>query len=251
MNEAGDGYMSFRIIFEKHRITLVGGNNEINVVLGNFTCKIASGEWKDFIRLGIIDKPDDTLIELANTFLHRCFKSRFQFAKLNAYAELIQNYDMALKEYPVCRKVISSKKTGNKPEIEDYYTIDSLSDLIFIEMLYAAEQNMHISRCKNCDKYYSSANAGADYCDRICKDNKTCKWVGAKKSYTRNLMADDALVLYEKVYQSLQYKKRRATTAEDTKQLSFALSVLRGARYKYKNKEISAIQFGEFLNKYK
>lgn len=243
--------MSFRIIFEKHRISLIAENGEINEILGNFTCKIASGEWSDFLSLGLIDRADGALVELANIFLHRCFKGKFQFSKLSAYAELSQNYDMASKNYSVCRRVLSAKKTGGKPEIEDCYTIDSLRDLIFLEMLYSAEQNMHISRCKNCDKYYSSANAGADYCDRIYKDNKTCKWVGAKKSYTRNLMADDALVLYEKVYQSLQYKKRRSTTDEEAKQLSTALSVLRGARGKYKKREISAIQFDKILNKYK
>lgn len=243
--------MSFRIIFKKHSIALVTENSEINEILGNFTCKIASGEWKDFTELGLIDKPDDALVELSNTFLHKCFKGKFQFSKLNGYSELTKNYGMDSQEYSVCRKVLSTKKTGGKPEIADCYTIDSLKDLIFLEMLYSAEQNMHISRCKNCGKYYSSANAGADYCDRIYKDDKTCKWVGAKKSYTKNLMADDALVLYEKVYQSLQYKKRRSTTEEEAKQLSSALSVLRGARGKYKKSEISAIQFDEILNKYK
>ena len=243
--------MNFRIIFEKHSIALVTENSEINEILGNFTCKIASGEWKDFIELDLINNPDDALVELSNTFLHKCFKGKFQFSKLNAYAELTNNYGMSSQEYSVCRKVLSIKKTGGKPEIADCYTIDSLKDLIFLEMLYSAEQNMHISRCKNCGKYYSSANAGADYCDRIYNDDKTCKWVGAKKSYTKNLMADDALVLYEKVYQSLQYKKRRSTTEQEAKQLSSALSVLRGARGKYKKGEMSSDDFIETLKKYK
>ena len=47
-------------------------------------------------------------------------------------------------------------------------------------------------------------------------------------------MADDALVLYEKIYQALQYGKRKAITEEEEKQLSFTLSVLRGVRANYK-----------------
>ena len=43
-------------------------NSAADEILGNFTCKIASGEWSDFLSLGLINKPDDALVELANTF---------------------------------------------------------------------------------------------------------------------------------------------------------------------------------------
>ena len=243
--------MSFRIIFKKHSIMLSIRNSAADEILGNFTCKIASGEWSDFFSLGLIDKPDDALVELANTFLNRYSKSEFQHSKLLAYSEITKKYNADSRNYSVCRKVLPTEKKGGKPVIADGYTVDSLKDLIFLEMLYAAEQNMHISRCKNCGKYYSSANAGADYCDRIYKDDKTCKWVGAKKSYTKNLMADDALVLYEKIYQALQYRKRKATTEEEEKQLSFTLSALRGIRAYYKKGELTADDFIKTLKKYK
>lgn len=243
--------MSFRIIFKKNSIMISVRNSAADEILGNFTCKIASGEWNDFLLLGLIDRADEALIELANIFLNQYSKSKFQYGKLLAYSEITKKYDADSQNYSVCRKVLPTEKIGGKPIIADVYTIDSLKDLIFLEMLYAAEQNMHISRCKNCGKYYSSANAGADYCDRIYKDDKTCKWVGAKKSYTKNLMADEALVLYEKIYQSLQYKKRKATTEEEEKQLSFTLSVLRGIRANYKKGELTADDFIKTLKKYK
>lgn len=46
--------MSFRIIFKKHSIMLSIRNSAADEILGNFTCKIASGEWSDFSRLVLL-----------------------------------------------------------------------------------------------------------------------------------------------------------------------------------------------------
>ena len=82
--------MSFRIIFKKHSIILSIRNSAADEILGNFTCKMASGEWSDFLSLGLIDKPDDALVELANTFfiskfyMTRVFKEQFGVS-INSY----------------------------------------------------------------------------------------------------------------------------------------------------------------------
>lgn len=240
--------MSFRIVFKKRNVSLNIRNTVTDDILGNFTCKIASGEWDDFISLGLIDKPDERLLELANTFLNHYFKTREQEMKLSAYAELAEKYGAGSSSYNVKRAVIRPMITEEKPIIADAYTVESLKDVLFLEMLYAVEQNMHIVRCKNCLKYFSTAYAGADYCDRIYKDDKSCKWIGSKKTYFSNIKADDNLVLYEKIYQSLQYKKRRATESEIINLIEHRISCLRLYRLRYKNEEISAEEFIEKIN---
>ena len=105
--------------------------------------------------------------------------------------------------------------------------------------------NMHISRCKNCLKYFASAYSGADYCDRVNPEGKTCKWTGSKKTYASNIKADENLVLYEKIYQSLQYKRRRTTDDEMLEKLNFNIILLTKCRAKYKSGEHSADKFLE------
>ena len=144
--------MSFDIIFKKRFVSLAIENSLTNEILGNFTCKIAAGEWDSFISLGLIDKPDENLSELANIILGHCFKTKVQVTKISAYAEIVEKYGSDNDKYIIRRTIISPAKKRMNPEVVDVYTIESLNDLIFLEMLYAAEQNMHISRCKNCLK---------------------------------------------------------------------------------------------------
>ena len=66
-----------------------------------------------------------------------------------------------------------------------------------------------------------------------------------------NIKADENLVLYEKIYQSLQYKRRRTTDAEMLEKLNFNILVLTKCRAKYKSGEHSAEQFLEKLDEIK
>lgn len=219
----------------KCRITYV--NNR------NYTCRIASGEWDVFLLMGIVEKEDISLEKLANTFLEHCFETNEHGKKLIAYSKLAKEYNIDSLSYPVNKRILPLFNSPKKYVLAESYTVNSLKDLIFLEMLYAVEQNIYISKCKNCGKYYASANAGADYCDRIFRDDKTCKWVGARKTYVSNLKSDDALVLYEKIYQSLQYKKRKADTKIKEKDIFSALTMLRKHRENYKKGKISAEEF--------
>lgn len=241
--------MNFNIVFKKHTVQLKTRMPEKTEILGNFTCKIAGGEWENFISLGIVKKPDIEAGELANSFLQKFCNKKIPGIKLLAYSEIAEQYNDNSESYSICRKVLSENKV--KPEIVDIYTVEQIKDLIFLEMLYVAEQNMHISQCRNCGKYYSSAYAGTDYCDRIFKDDKTCKLIGAKKTYSMNLKADDALVLYEKMYQALQYKKRRAQTNAEIADIQKKISSIRTEREKYKKGEFSSDEFIEIINSYK
>ncbi len=243
--------MSFDIIFKKRFVSLSIGNSLTDEILGNFTCKIAAGEWDSFISLGLIDKPDENLSDLANIILGHCFKPKIQATKISAYAEIVEKYGSETDTYVIRRTIIPPAKKRMNPEIADVYTTDSLKDLIFLEMLYASEQNMHISRCKNCLKYFASAYSGADYCDRVNPEGKTCKWTGSKKTYASNIKADENLVLYEKIYQSLQYKRRRTTDAEMLEKLNFNIILLTKCRAKYRSGEHSADKFLEKIEEIK
>lgn len=79
--------------------------------------------------------------------------------------------------------------------------------------MYFIENNIPIKICKNCGKYFVPENRNSSiYCNRIYKDKKTCKEIGANIAYNEKLRKDEVNALYRK---TLSAKKMLANRNPD------------------------------------
>ena len=80
-------------------------------------------------------------------------------------------------------------------------------------VLHFIENNIPIKICKNCGKYFIPENRNSSiYCNRIYKDKKTCKEIGANIAYNEKLKKDEVNALYRK---TLSAKKMLANRNPD------------------------------------
>ncbi len=79
----------------------------------------------------------------------------------------------------------------------------------YFSVLYFIENNIPIKICKNCGKYFVPENRNSSiYCNRIYKDKKTCKEIGANIAYNEKLRKDEVNALYrKKLYQQKDVSK--------------------------------------------
>ncbi|HAQ40688.1 MAG TPA: hypothetical protein DCM73_07560 [Clostridiales bacterium] len=103
-------------------------------------------------------------------------------------------------------------------------------------------------RCALCDKLFVLADKRKrDYCDRIYKNNRTCKQVGAKMKFNKSVEEDKFLQEFQRIYnrmysrfyrfEDLEYNEtENSLTKEDFKAWVVAASK---ARQDYKAGEIS------------
>ena len=70
---------------------------------------------------------------------------------------------------------------------------------------------------------------------------------GGKKSFVDKLKKDEALLRYEKVYQATYYRLRKAETQDEIDVLNKRLQDLKNWRVKYKNGEVKAKPFLEYV----
>lgn len=176
----------------------------------------------------------------------KCFYSKSRTNKIKGYVLCDSELELHNKKYTVYKNVRSRMPYG-KMIVSDTYQIQSPIDLINLEMLYAVTHDMTITKCKNCGKYFVARNAGTQYCDRVFMAERTCRQLGAKKSFNENLKTDEALLLYEKTYQATYYKTRRANSQKELNALGKRLDKLKNYRLMYKRGEISAEEFLEIL----
>ena len=105
-------------------------------------------------------------------------------------------------------------KKNHNFHIKNYlYSFNSILSAYYFCVLYFIENNIPIKICKNCGKYFIPENRNSSiYCNRIYKDNKTCKEIGANIAYNEKLKKDEVNALYRK---TLSAKKMLANRNPD------------------------------------
>lgn len=237
----------FEVEFIGNKIRLNGKDYP----LGQVTCMIAEGDV-DWIDTSISQINDWKLIgEKATEYLERCFHSDNITDKTKGYMFCKSNYPYPKQEYIVTKKISEIEADGQiKLQIADCYHIKKLIELIDLEMMYAAANDVSIDKCRNCGKYFATRKEGTMYCDRIFFEGQTCKQFGSKKTFNENLKDNELLSLYEKTYQAVYYKKRIAKTKKDIKRVDMFLKQLKTARNDYRRERISEDNFRNVLNEY-
>ena len=80
------------------------------------------------------------------------------------------------------------------------YEVNSIHDLLFIEVIRMFENGEMITKCKNCGKYFVPKNRKVVYCDRMTDKGKTCSDIGATLTYQKKQKDDKILQMYNRAY---------------------------------------------------
>ena len=192
---------------------------------------------------GDVDKNE--LKKFALDMLERCFSTKDNQIKVNAFLQCEE--DLSLKySYSMSMNYPIVAPDGNI-DFVDSFELKYIESLILLEMMFCIKNNIPIVKCPNCEQFFIAHNTGVQYCDRIYKDGKTCRQLGAKKLFSDKLKSDELLLVYEKKYQALYHKLKRSTDDKEKLALTEKISKLKECRMKYKKSEISPEEFLKVL----
>lgn len=243
--------MEIRVEFRGEKVIVYTDKNVYEDRLGNISCMMAEGNWKALTGFLDVQRNFEKLQAYAINFLDKCFYSKEKLAKINGYMLCDSELELNQKKY-TSYKNVSGKMIDGKIEmvVSDTYLIQSVTELINLEMMYAVINDIPITKCRNCNRYFVATNSGVYYCDRVFSANRTCRQIGAKKLFNDNLKTDRAFLVYEKTYQATYYRAKVAKTMEEKEALYMRLRDLKNSRLKYKRGEIKAEDFIKILENY-
>jgi hypothetical protein len=111
-------------------------------------------------------------------------------------------------------RIIWHFKNGYTESIYEAYEVNSLFEVLFLEIYHMILDNTLIKKCRNCGKYFVVKNLNVEYCDRRINDdeesddNRTCSDVGPRLSYQKKLEEDLPLKFYSRAYKT-HYARRK------------------------------------------
>ena len=208
--------MNIKVEFRGEKVIVYTDKNTYEDMLGNISCMIAEGNWKTLTGFLDVQRNFEKLQAYAINFLDNCFYSKEKLAKVNGYMLCDSELELNQKKY-ISYKNVSGKMIDGKIEmvVSDTYLIQSVTELINLEMMYAVINDIPIIKCRNCNRYFVATNSGVYYCDRLFNSNRTCRQIGAKKLFNDNLKTDKAFCCMKKrirlliIEQRLLRQKRR------------------------------------------
>lgn len=100
--------------------------------------------------------------------------------------------------------VSAVKFVAGIPQAKIYgeYEINSLRQLLTLEVLQMIQAGEIIRKCKNCCKYFVIKNNKIIYCNRIDKSGQICSDVGATRAFREKMGQDEALKIYTRAYKT-------------------------------------------------
>lgn len=129
-----------------------------------------------------------------------------------------------------------------------YFAIQSLEEMLYLELMEMVKRGVRIKRCGLCDRYFVLADKRKrDYCDRIYKNGRTCKQIGAKQRFNKDVEDDVFLQeflriynrMYSRYYRMDAWDSDRQTNKMSKDEFKIWTELASKARLAYKRGEIS------------
>ncbi|MCK9479371.1 MAG: DUF6076 domain-containing protein [Firmicutes bacterium] len=118
-------------------------------------------------------------------------------------------------------------KDLDRINIADCAIAGNIFDLYFFELLELFKQGIHLQKCWLCEQFFIPKTKKTTlFCDRIVRNNRTCKQVGAKIKFNAEKEKDKYLKEYDRIYNRYYTRAERydyadLTNGRDKIQLSF------------------------------
>ena len=147
----------------------------------------------------------------------------------NTFAEFKQDFhstdllDYQYNDFPIRKELIGPEDinilistiekidpTGRKLNSLQQFETTNLFTSFYITLFNVVAVNkMHIKICGNCGRYFITHKDTVTYCDRITKDNMTCKEIGNKEYQKRKKENDTTYDKYRKIGSRKQLRAKR------------------------------------------
>ena len=97
---------------------------------------------------------------------------------------------------------IEQAKSITPSKIYEEYEINSIYQLLYLEIVSMINSDTMIRKCKNCGKYFVITNRKIAYCDRIDESGSYCSAVGSKRSFQKKMEQEEELKIYNRAYKT-------------------------------------------------
>jgi hypothetical protein len=100
-----------------------------------------------------------------------------------------------------------------------YFAVQSLEEMLYLELMEMVKRGIRVKRCALCDRYFVLADKRRrNYCDRIYDGKRTCKQVGAKKTFEQALEDDTYLQEFQRIYNRMYSRYYRMDAWDSDRQ---------------------------------
>ena len=138
---------------------------------------------------------------------------------------------------------------GDSPVFHTLY----LSNILYISLFeIATNKNVKIKICKNCGKYFIPLKNTEKYCDIVyCKDEVTCKKIGANNSYSKKRNTTEWIRIYRNNYQRRLMLVKRLNDEQVKIAFDNWKKLAKGKIKEFNNNEISEDELLEWIRENK
>ncbi len=100
-----------------------------------------------------------------------------------------------------------------------YFAVQSMEEMLYLELVEMVKRGIRVKRCGLCDRYFVLADKRRrDYCDRVYKNGRTCKQLGAKLKFNETVDNDMYLQEFERVYNRMYSRYYRMDAWDSDRQ---------------------------------
>lgn len=189
------------------------------------------------------------------------YKEQFRDYISNAQSDMSiskEKYDVTISLDSRITEINKNYKKVNNTLLKDFgytydvYSLKSISQLIYIMLKeFTIFKNFPIRECQNCGKFFIAQNRRDEiYCDNLYQDTgKTCKELGRRRAYIRNLEEDPVRLLYRNIKKRKYMRvKRNPDNRKLVKEVELWKEKADIEYKKYKKQEITSEEFEKWLN---
>lgn len=183
-------------------------------------CQITLSKKYDLILIRLLL---NTIEEILSTSQDRSFDAQKTYENLNAYFQSVALLQIIAEQYadghfdnhklcqilPLMQSIsVNFLYEKDLSCLELVFTIKDIFSLIALEISKLMEKNVIIKKCENCKKYFIPEKRSDEiYCNRIFKNNKTCKEIGYDEKISKDAFAKAYRKEYKTQHQRIRYNK--------------------------------------------
>ncbi|MDL2236783.1 DUF6076 domain-containing protein [Christensenellaceae bacterium OttesenSCG-928-K19] len=186
-------------------------NEQINKL---FDCYL--GFLADVLRIEYVYAPFlDNIVHASDTkMLANRMKKYFEQQSKGALEPRAMNDARNIR---ISYDVIETKEKNSTFSRQTYYP--SVGAFLYLELMEGVETERLPKRCKNCKRYFlHSTSYSNEYCENIApgETERTCKEVGAKKSFEEKVKSDPVWLEHQRAYKThyARMTKKKMTKEE-------------------------------------
>ena len=111
---------------------------------------------------------------------------------------------------------ISSAKEETSATLFEEYQVNTLYELIQLQMWLLSKGETIVKRCRHCGRLFVAEKPSIDYCARIMDgETEPCNVVGPKKAFSKRLDEDHTLKAYNRVYKTIYTRMKRGSISAE------------------------------------